>query len=169
MKCDWSDGHWGVCVTQLNHITNKDIRKAFKVAPIPDKKREVRLWWYRHVVGANVESIARQALALKPRWPMVPRTTKKVMDGLLAGRHASQRLMPCQCCRLDEVVGEMQNWGPNVMIEITQRTTTRRRLACLLPNSSHGHLFHSSLSHYCCWGPASMEGRLARFTGGLTN
>ncbi|ETE64531.1 hypothetical protein L345_09699, partial [Ophiophagus hannah] len=50
---------------QLDHILNKDIQ-VFKVSPAPDKMREVRLQWYRHVVRADVESIVKWALALSP-------------------------------------------------------------------------------------------------------
>lgn len=111
------DDHWGVM--RLDHMMNEDIWKAFKVAPFPDKMREVKMWWYRHVVRAGEESITRRTLALSPDSWRPQGRWKKAMDWLPAWRYASWSHMPH--CRLNWAVGEMQNW-PRDMTGIMQRT-----------------------------------------------
>lgn len=93
----------------MEHIMNKDILKVFKVAPIPDKMRKARPWWYRHVVRVDVESITKQTLALNPNgWWSQEQQKNKWMNCL----HEDMQAVcvgPTYSAEWKKWVGEMQN------------------------------------------------------------
>ncbi|XP_068084576.1 uncharacterized protein [Anabrus simplex] len=56
---------WTAGVTRMDHISNDDFRKRFGVAPIQRKMQENRLRWFRHVLRAEDNTLAKSAYTLE--------------------------------------------------------------------------------------------------------
>ncbi|EYB93317.1 hypothetical protein Y032_0183g913 [Ancylostoma ceylanicum] len=68
---------WCCGLTRLDKVSSEEVRRRMQTAPIQEKVRSQRLWWYGHVLRRNREHPARQVLSVEIAGKRPRRSSKK--------------------------------------------------------------------------------------------
>ena len=58
---------WMCGKTKMDKIRNEDIRSLIGIAPIEDKMRENRLWWFGHIRRRPIDAPIRKVEKIETR------------------------------------------------------------------------------------------------------